>query len=110
MFSLFALLASLSVLYFVLRYRVHVNITYQATNRQASVRRPVPVDNILRKRAGYSSVPVVASGNGIYRDLQSALVGLGCSKPAAKIAADKAVSAGPADFDVLLRRAIQEAA
>lgn len=131
MFSFLSLACSLAILYFVLRYRVHVTVTYDDRRNRTNVARPS-----VRRGRVHSEVGTVErrKGNGTAggvcegpprrnevtpcdrqdvsnkRDIADALIGLGCSKPAAKLAADKAVNAGPAEFDVLLRRAIQEAA
>jgi len=137
MFASASLLISLAILFFVIRFRIHVHVVYQGSPWVASPR---------RKQAGVKAcssstralLPLEApnratamklgeiQGNGQVRrghpysqrnehvapecsDLQSALVNLGASKSRARTTAQKVCQQHPgADFDQLVRIAIQE--
>jgi len=102
-------LATLAMLFYVIRYRIHVHIEYTEARSSGSHRR--------NRRASTSSSPVLtASGTGIkgqeavspalLKDLESALRNLGCSATEAKSRTAYAAQEGPADFDSLLFRAM----
>jgi hypothetical protein len=64
-----------------------------------------------RGRVSSERGPVELSGlRSTQKDLESALINLGTSKGEARKATARAINQGHADFDTLLRRAIQEAA
>jgi Holliday junction resolvasome RuvABC DNA-binding subunit len=91
------------MLFYIVRYRVHIHITYQprqrSRRRTAETPRPDP-------QASTSGKPADAGRQRQAAELVSALVNLGARKPEARAAVEQAMSAGPASFDQLLRRAI----
>lgn len=92
MFSAACLLTSAAILFFVLRYRVHIHVTYAGS-------RP-------RSRAARTAAPRSTAAD---TELVSALRNLGCSAPAAKKAATRAAAEAPNDFNGALKLAIQYA-
>ena len=113
-------------LFLVLKYRVHIHVTYReadargfdrkghsrAKGRDHASIRAIDGPNQSRRpevaaRAGHAS----SSSGGLDNasELYEALVGLGCSKPKARQIA-KRVCSQPGSFDELLRAAIREAA
>jgi hypothetical protein len=132
MFSLFCLVASIVILYCVIKFRVHVyvhvecspsssrgsrRVRVKAGNPQSSVppaslsgrraeapdRIPLPVEPTATTR------PVQSQETTPIQDLQSALVNLGAKPHRAKAAAEHVCRNLPqAPFDTLLRVAIQE--
>ena len=95
-------IAALAALFVLLRFRVHVHVTYQP--RKASQSQPVV------SRRGSRSRVVEPGGSAIRQseaDLVSALVNLGMPKTEAQKTATQAIAQGPGDFDTLLRRALQ---
>lgn len=125
MIGVLSLLFSLAILYFVVRYRVHVSIRVSyddgrnksdAGSSRSGGSRVRPgvgtkgrVSPIGIRKGPASNHATVASNGGNIGDIISALVNLGCSKSEARIAAERAMSKGPGDLEELLRRAIQEA-
>ncbi len=104
MVSLLSLLFSAGILAFVLRYRVHVHVTYQSRKphtkpaaRASTSRRPAPSPRLTIS-------PIVPT-------ISSALVNLGATKSAARAAAENAVAnlGAHAPIDQLLRHAITTA-
>lgn len=130
MISASCFLFSASVLFFVLKYRVHIHVTYAPRIDRRAVRDlrwPRPAvsshgdhQDTMARVARMGKKPVAESPIGrsaplaiataAHSDIVSALVNLGCSKSEAREAAKRAVEQGPAEFESLLRRAIQEAA
>jgi len=132
MFSLFCLLASIAILCFVLKFRVHVHLHVECSpsssrgvrhvrvkagkgysesplaslsgrRSEAINRTPLPVEAPLSNR------PVPSQETTPIQDLQSALVNLGAKPHRAKAAAEHVCRNLPqAPFDTLLRVAIQE--
>ncbi len=105
------------ILYFVLRYRIHIHIQYQnpkrlrlsdaprsgrAMQNKASdvepIRKPTPEAN------------TVWAGMQHRDEIKRALEGLGLKARPAKLVADRVCASNDSDFDRLLRKAIQEAA
>jgi hypothetical protein len=103
--------------YLVIRYRVHIHVTYSNHADAAPVRSRrgkaarsvapaspvVPDDSEVGKPAGDPDVPAHR------HELEQALTGLGCKKLKARQVAEKVASQG-GDFDSMLRTAIREAA
>ena len=100
--NLILFLASASILFFVLRYRVHVHVLYQNPGRKPG-NHPSPLRGM---RPGHlEAVPQAVS------DLTSALHNLGCGAAKARTVAQKVYQQTPqANFDLLLKQAIREAA
>lgn len=96
---------SVAILFWVLRYRVHVHVTYQGHQKPIKSRSPAIARRIEPRVCGGQA------GEGVQNDLKSALVNLGCAKEKARNVAQKVYSQSPeADFSVLLKQAIREAA
>ena len=93
MTSLLALVATSGILFFILRYRVHIHI---------EVTPPPTSPAIRRGRSGVVRLSSVHTA--LDSDLISALRNLGCSAVQARKAATEAGSEG--GFDASLRRAI----
>jgi hypothetical protein len=119
---------SLAVLLFILRYRVHIHVSYtprvsslirpghgeQRVPRPEAARHPRPADR--RNAAGAPSrkseasrTPGKVEDASPKSDLESALVGLGTSRSIAKRAAERAMAHGDSSFETSLRRAIDYA-
>lgn len=100
--NLILFLASAGILFYVLRFRVHVHVVYQ--------RKPKPVGNHPSPFKGMrpgrlEAVPKTVS------DLTSALHNLGCRTAKARQIAERVYQQAPqANFTVLLKQAIREAA
>lgn len=105
MFSALALILSASVLYFVLRYRVHIHVEYTP---KAGTRRNVAGTSASKARVRASG-EVPPRVNLQEAELISALVNLGTSKPRAKEAAGRALFHQDLEFETALRRAIDYA-
>lgn len=127
MFSAACLLISSALLFFILRYRVHVHVTYTPINSRSSTprkarlaagarmgNRPIPESQI----GGEARLPVVprqgqranlGGGSPLVSDIVAALRGQGCTANQARSAAQYAVTNGPQGFESVLRRAIQYA-
>lgn len=85
MFSALCLIASAAMLYFVVRYRVHVTISYaKPARRRASSKKA--------KQATPALVPVLQPINTAVEDLTSALINLGCKPAQARKAAIRAAA------------------
>ena len=111
------MLATISILLWiigfclVIRYRVHIHVTYSNHTDAAhiaggrkKVARSVAVE--AGKPAGDPDVPDVPAHR---QELEEALTGLGCKRLKARQIAEKVASQG-GDFDSMLRAAIREAA
>lgn len=124
MFSAISLAASTAILFFVLRYRVHVHVTYTPrpstrstrSAREAGRRVPEPSRPIKAapvraegQRAGVANLGGGSHGLPLASDLESALVNLGTKKAIARKAAERAMYHQDADFTAALRRAIDYA-
>jgi len=110
-------LASIAILTFILRYRIHLQVEYRPRLHKRRHSNPAGLGDLKTKTfpvpyhtsgdrpEDATATPTVAPS--ILRDLESALVNLGCSKAEAKDRAAAAVEQGKADFDALILRAIQ---
>jgi hypothetical protein len=96
MLSFFALLISAAVLYFILRYRVHIHIT-------ATVPGTLPPSKRSKTPMRLDTCPKSATST-IQADLISALRNQGCSAAVARRAVQRTGNIGT--FDEQLRRAI----
>lgn len=96
-FCLFCLIAAAAMLFYMVRYRVHVHIEY--TPRPAHAGRP--------RRPARRPAPI-ASGPApeLIEDLTSALVNLGAKPARARAIAEREARAG-GSFEECLRRAVQ---
>jgi hypothetical protein len=111
MFTTFSFLISSAILFFVLRYRVHVVVTYTLPGSPRGIRSPV------RSQRATDRSSLVTPGRQaettscrpVQADVESALVNLGCKKLKAREIAARACQQHQ-DFDGALRLAIQEAA
>ena len=93
-------LISCGILFFILRYHVHLHIEYQPRQRsRRNPRRVTPVPAPI-----VESTPVSAK---IRADLESALRNMGCTEKEAKERAGQAIADGPGDFDALILRAMR---
>jgi hypothetical protein len=136
MFSSACLLASLAILFYVLKYRVHVHVTYTpSSRRKGEARKGVPAvtrsgdPSLSGRRAEASlrqkSLQPTAMTRPVHPesvvwgdqettpilDIQSALVNLGAKPKRAKAAAEHVLRNWPdADFSTQLRAALQEVA
>jgi len=125
MFASVCLLFSLAILFFVVRFRIHVHVVYQGSpwvasprRKQAGVKACSPTTRALLpisgRRAAVMAVSSEALPTAITRpaqDLQSALVNLGANKAKARATAQRVCQQHPgAGFDQLVRIAIQEVA
>ena len=86
-------LSTSAMLFYIIRYRIHVHVEYTPRHRRA---RAKAADKNLG--GGLSTVA---------RDLESALVNLGASRKEAQERTAAALAQGPADFDTLCFRAMQ---
>jgi hypothetical protein len=115
--SILCALISLAVLYFILKYRVHINIEITSSR---GPRPRVKAGNVSSIHPSRKSQGTESHGASLARrrtgedpslEITSALVNLGSSKAEARAAAKRAIAKLPdAPFDVVLRAAIQEAA
>jgi hypothetical protein len=99
-FNAILFLASCAILYFVLKYRIHLHVEYSPRKAHRAHRRGVAPSTPSEAPASPVSVQMLA-------DLESALVNLGASKPEARTRAAAAIAQGPGDFDALILRAMQ---
>ena len=105
-FNLALFLSTAAMLFFILRYRIHVHIEYTPRHSRrrgsssAGISRP---PRVAGKLPGEECTPVT-------RDLISALVNLGAKKKEAQERAAAAIAEGPGDFDALILRAMQQKA
>ena len=105
--------ASVSILYFILRYRVHLHLEY--TPRTRKHRRVRAQAATVTGRSGKNppqqarqqTEPSWTAPAQTVKDLESALENLGATKTEARERARKAISQGQAGFDALLFRAMQ---
>lgn len=109
MFSCLSLTISAAILYFVLRYRVHVHVSYTPRRRAArpaqSSRR---TSRCMPEEVRPVQSPAVPSPVR-QKDLESALRNLGCKPAQAKEAAGRAMFHQDPEFPAALRRAIDYA-
>jgi hypothetical protein len=102
MISAALFLATACMLFYVVKYRIHIHVTYQRPAASTRRRPPEPPPAAQAPRpAGTTTITAV--------DLAATLVGLGMSKTEAKRAAARAIRRGAATDDQLIRIAIQEA-
>jgi hypothetical protein len=96
-------LISAGILFFVLRYRVHLHVEYTPRKRSGRNphRRPSPRLVVPGKGTDETVSPQVL------RDLESALKNLGASPKEAKERVSAAIEQGVGDVDLLLLRALQ---
>ena len=124
MFTAFSLIVSSAILFFVLRYRVHVHVTYtprtsrrvsryapEAGRQDSRPCRPTPAaqQGGTRQRESLANLGGGSKGNPLASDLISALIGLGSKPAAAKKATERALAHQDQDFERALRRAIDYA-
>jgi hypothetical protein len=106
LFSALCLSLSILILYFVLRYRIHIHVTCQVPgwSRKSSRRKRV-ASYPARNSAAIEAVhPSIAAS-----DLASALVNLGARKRPALAAAVRAIEQHPdASFDLQFSVALQQ--
>ena len=106
--------ASVAILFFVLRYRVHLHLEYAPRTRKnrrmlcADSHRGKPIrEEPTPEEARQQTEPSWTAPAQMVTDLESALVNLGASKPEARKRATAAMAQGPAGVDALLFRAMQ---
>ena len=112
--NLFLFLASLGMLFFILRYRVHLHLEYTPRSSKRRHHRIHP-ERVTIRGTKPASVPPAENlsaieqlaARGIKRDLESALENLGAGTEEAKARAAAAIAQGPGDFDALILRAMQ---
>ena len=111
------LVALATALFVVLRFRVHIHVTYQSPGRQGGKVSAIAASRPKRQQrageiSGEVSPPQLASASKEQiAELASALVNLGCKRQRAREIASRALELAPeADFDALLKWAIREAA
>jgi len=124
-FNALSLLISLAILFFVIRFRIHVHVVYQGSSWVASPRRKqagvkacssstralLPISGRRAAETAVTSEALPTAMTLPVQDLQSALVNLGASKSRARATAQKVCQQHPgAGFDQLVRIAIQEVA
>ena len=101
--NLILFLASAGILFYVLRYRVHVHIFYQNRQRKPTENHPSPANG--KRPVHPEAAPQAVS------DLTSALHNLGCNVAKARQIAERVYQQAPqANFTWLLKQAIREAA
>jgi hypothetical protein len=114
-FNLALFISTAAMLFYVMRYRIHLHIEYQPRrNRRTTIHGT--------RRHRFGSCPSIQEPEGaavdsgeaaaaklkVFQDLQSALVNLGASKAEARERATVAIAQAPdADFDALILRAMQ---
>jgi hypothetical protein len=114
--SILCALISLAVLFFILKYRIHIHVTYQSSSRGSS-RPRVKAGNVssihpakgLRGREPRGADSLSAGDDLPRKEIQSALVNLGVERKRASEVAER-VCGKPGSFDERLREAIREAA
>jgi hypothetical protein len=97
MFSALALITSAAILFFILRYRVHIHIEY--TPRTAAARKP-------RTRATRPPAPAPTP---LFSDVYNALKGQGATPGRAREAAARATKEAPEDLTQALLLGIRYA-
>ena len=109
MFSALLFITSAFILWYVIKYRIHVHVTIEGSRgkgrvksgRRAEERGMNPPTAKTRPANFQETTPVL--------DIQSALVNLGCKPHRARAAAEHVTRNWPEkDFDAQLRAAIQE--
>jgi len=116
--NLILFISSVSILAFILRYRVHFHIEYQPRTRTKTKRRLSLPSQDRFGRATQSKAsdvePIMKAHQpaGMIHapEIAAALVSQGMKKTSARIVANRVCASEETDFTVLLRRAIQEAA
>ncbi len=120
MLSAFCLLATSAILFFIIKYRVHVHVTYTPTSSRGRkiARNPgrraatLACANSLSSTAMTRPVKLQAIEHPesvVWGDIASGLVNLGASKADARRAARKACTEYPdADFNAQFTVALQE--
>ena len=116
MFSLFCLLASSAILFFILKYRVHVHVTLTSSRDSihASRGKGRRAESPRRKTGSIATTrpiqPIAAVPESIvWGDIASGLVNLGAGKREARAAAQKACRENPdASFNSVFTVALQE--
>ncbi len=106
------LLLSAAVLYFVIRYRVHIHVEYSGPRRKHTAGRTAHgkvTPRPLQFESGTPPNPLNLGSTARRQDLVSALKHLGCTQAAASKAATVAMSHQDEQFEVALRRAISYA-
>jgi len=100
-------LVSFIILWYVVRYRIHIHVTYQP-RKGGDARCPQTGSNLDRAsvRRGQQNS---AGPSEIFEDPYSALTNQGVSKSKARGIATRLASE-PAEFETLLRKALKEAA
>ena len=95
-------LSTSAMLFYIIRYRIHVHVEYTPRHRRA--RAKVRLDWSERRAADKNLGGGLST---VARDLESALMNLGASKKEARERTAVAMAQGPADFDTLIFRAMQ---
>ena len=110
MFSALCLLLSIAILFFILRYRVHVHVSYtpRVPGRRAEASRPTATTRPGNIRQRGKLANLGGGGEAVaLADLTSALRGLGCTAAQARTAAERALDQRLPDFADTLKAAIQ---
>lgn len=97
MFNFFCLVLTAAMLFFIVRYRVHITIRIETPQKARSAR---------PKRATAPAPPT----DNTAAILTETLMNLGATRKQASAAALRAVAGPPAPFETLLQRALKEAA
>ena len=104
LFNISLFLISVAILFFVVKYRIHITVNYTpSTPKSARARKSAA--------GGPAQLPVALAPSmaPAESEIAAALVNLGCKPKKAREVAAKVVPAG-GDFDAMLRRAIAAAA
>ena len=108
MFSFICAIISISILVWVVKFRIHVTVCYTPSNSRGYKAARKTIDAHARaKRRQVDPVPTQQPAWGA--ELLNALRGLGCTAKAAREAVDRALATNPATFEAALRGAIREA-
>ena len=99
-------LSTAAMLFFILRYRIHVHVEYTPIRSRRNPSR-VGSRRSNASDAGRATVAVSPEVAAVARDLESALTNLGASSKEAQERAAAAIAQGPGDFDALILRAMQ---
>lgn len=98
--------ASAAMLFFILRYRIHLHVEYRSRRSLRKLRRaPAPLLVTGKGKAGEVSGEAIPPQ--ALKDLESALRNLGATPKEAHERATAAVAQGAGDFDALILRALQ---
>lgn len=112
--SFICLVGSIAILFFILKYRVHVHVTLTNSRDARSVMKGRRAEKRLVgadvSTATTRPVPIaIVPESVVWGDIASGLVNLGASKAQARIAARKACREYPdADFNSVFTAALQE--